>query len=56
MGLAGRRGSEAPKLAKSNSNGVAATVDKIGADVKKAFAKPDKQASGGTDAGSGDDE
>lgn len=56
MGLAGRRGSEAPKLAKSISNGVAATVDKIGADVKKAFAKPDKQASGGTDAGSGDDE
>ncbi|WP_273734896.1 hypothetical protein [Mycolicibacterium septicum] len=56
IGLAGKRGSEAPKLAKSISNSIAATVDKIGADVKKALTKPDKQASGGTDTGSGADE
>ncbi|MFV8050195.1 hypothetical protein [Mycobacterium sp. 48b] len=46
VGPAGKRGSEAPKLAKSISNRITATVDKVGADVKKALAKPDKHASG----------
>lgn len=55
-GPVGKRGSEAPKLAKVIGNRVAATVDKIGADVKKALAKPDKKDSTGNDAGSGDDE
>ncbi|MGV0806139.1 hypothetical protein [Mycolicibacterium setense] len=58
IGLTGTRSSEKPKLARALSDRVSATVGKIGADVKKALAKPDKQASTGpdADAGSGDDD
>ncbi|MED5816135.1 hypothetical protein VST63_27570 [Mycolicibacterium sp. 050232] len=54
-GLTGKRGSEAPKPAKAMRNRVAATVDKIGADVKKAAQgltgkKADKPSSESDDA------
>ncbi|WP_131722513.1 hypothetical protein [Mycolicibacterium conceptionense] len=44
-GLTGKRHAAAPKLAKTISDRVTATVDKLGSNVKKALTKPDKTAS-----------
>ncbi|WKG02101.1 hypothetical protein [Mycolicibacterium sp. HK-90] len=45
-GLTGKRGNEKPELARSISNRISATVNKIGADVKKAFTNSDEESSG----------